>query len=138
MKLLLSRFQKSEESTIGELFVNGKFECYTLEDVERETDEPVKDWKIKGETAIPRGNYTITLDYSLRFRRILPRLLNVPGFSGIRIHPGNKAIHTEGCILVGDGFSFDTLTGSVRAFEKLYKLLIHSYNTNEAITITIR
>lgn len=137
MKLLLKRVQKAEEFTIGELFIDGKFQCYTLEDAERETDEPIAQWKIPGKTAIPRGIYNVILDESIRFRRILPRLLGVPGFTGIRIHPGNTQYDTEGCILVGDGIAYDALTDSRNAFTKLYKRLEIAYNTNEKITITI-
>ena len=90
MELTLTRTDFTNDSTIGELSVNGKFECFTLEDKVR----PVK---IKGMTAIPAGAYEVVINFSERFQRPLPLLLNVPNFDGIRIHAGNTAKDTEGC-----------------------------------------
>ena len=80
----------SEKSTIGKLVVDDTFFCYTLEDKDRYL-ETNPDGKVYGETAIPRGKYQVVIDYSQRFKRELPRLLHVPGFEGVRIHPGNYA-----------------------------------------------
>src|SRR3972149_10690167 len=96
MELLLQRKIFTDKSTIGELFVDGVFECFTLEDVVRD------DEKIKKVTAIPDGIYTVLVTWSPRFKRQLPLLIDVPGFDGIRIHPGNTADDTEGCLLVGE------------------------------------
>lgn len=71
---------------------------YTCEDV-------VRDHKIPGLTAIPAGVYKVEMTYSNRFHRVMPLLLDVPGFTGIRIHAGNSSTDTDGCILVG--FSTD-------------------------------
>jgi hypothetical protein len=116
MELLLKRAPSSGDSTIGELSVNGKFECYTLEDVVR----PVK---ISGLTAIPAGHYEVVITYSARFKRPMPLLLNVPQFEGIRIHVGNEARNTEGCILVGVEKKADRLVSSKKAFDHLFPLL---------------
>ena len=94
MNLLLVRDTFTDKATTGRLYIEDTFECYTLEDVVRED-------KIYGKTAIPEGRYEVVLDMSVRFKKELPRLLNVPNFEGIRIHAGNKAEDTEGCILVG-------------------------------------
>lgn len=101
-ELTLKRYLSNAQCTIGELFdVNG-FICYTLEDIVREVPgEPVSDWKIEHATAIPAGRYQIKITYSMRFQRELPLLFGVPGFSGIRIHAGNTAQDTDGCLLVG-------------------------------------
>jgi hypothetical protein len=75
--------------------------CWTLEDVVREKPGvPVAQWKVKGETAIPLGTYDLIVDFSNHFQKDLPHILNVPGFDGVRIHGGNKAADTEGCLLV--------------------------------------
>ena len=129
MDLELSRTTLSPKSTIGTLSINGQFHCYTLEDVVR----PVKQ---AGITAIPAGKYQIVISYSDRFRKPLPLLLNVPDFTGIRIHPGNWAEDTEGCILVGETFGQDVIKNSVRAFNKLFSLL-SAVAHSEKIYITI-
>ena len=94
MNLVLKRWPSNDVCTHGDLFVGDDFECVTLEDV-------VRDVKIPGETAIPAGSYRIIITYSNRFKRDLILLLDVPNFTGIRIHSGNKAADSEGCILVG-------------------------------------
>ncbi len=114
MKLLLKRIHRTDVSTIGELYVDGVFECYTLEDIER-------DVKIKSETAIPKGTYKIIVTMSNRFKRLLPLLMNVPNFEGVRIHSGNTNHDTEGCILVGQTRSKDFIGKSRKAFDKLFK-----------------
>ena len=117
MDLKLVRKIFTEQSTVGELSVDGKFECFTLEDKVR----PVK---VHGETAIPEGIYEVIINFSPRFKRQLPRLLNVPGFEGILIHPGNKAVDTDGCILVGTTKSKDFVGNSRVAFNALFEKLV--------------
>ena len=95
MRLVLKRIACRKTYTIGKLYVDGVYFCDTLEDPVREGE------KIYGRTAIPAGKYDVLITMSPRFRKMLPLLLNVPGFEGVRIHSGNKADDTEGCILVG-------------------------------------
>jgi hypothetical protein len=116
MNLTLIRKYPGTDCIIGELFVDGKFECYTLEDIER----PVK---IPGVTAIPRGFYEVVITYSERFKKLLPLLLNVPNFDGVRIHTGNVAANTEGCILVGQAKATDSIQQSKLAFDALFPKL---------------
>lgn len=99
MKLKLVRIAKRENYTIGKLYVEGEYFCDTLED--RVRDLSVEK-KIPGETAIPAGKYDLIVSMSPRFKRELPRLLNVPYFDGILIHRGNTEKDTSGCILVGE------------------------------------
>lgn len=113
MLMQLTRKCFTDKSTIGELAVDGEFECYTLEDVVREE-------KIKGETAVPVGTYEIAITFSNKFKKYLPLLMNVPNFEGVRIHPGNRPEDTEGCILVGQTKDDDFVGHSVAAFEKLF------------------
>jgi hypothetical protein len=126
MKITVKRLHKTDTSTIGELLIDGIFECYTLEDVER----PVK---IKSETAIPKGTYKVIINQSNRFKRLLPLLLNVPNFEGVRIHSGNTNHDTEGCILVGRTRGNNYVGQSRKAFDKLFKKMQGAKD----ITITI-
>jgi len=130
MNLKLIRRYPSADCVIGELFVNNVFECYTCEDVER----PVK---IAGVTAIPRGIYEVVITYSERFKKPLPLLLNVPGYEGIRIHPGNTAADTEGCILPGKEKSATSVSQSVAAFTELFEKLQFAVKT-EKIYIEVK
>jgi hypothetical protein len=114
MVITIKRLHKTNNSTIGELLIDGVFECFTLEDKERSV-------KIKGETAIPKGTYKVIIDMSNRFKRLLPLLIAVPNFEGVRIHAGNSNHDTEGCILVGRTRSVDYIGQSRKAFDKLFK-----------------
>src|SRR5687768_14842056 len=114
VELRIRRLEFSEESTMGELSVDGQFECYTLEDKVR----PVK---IMGKTAIPAGRYEVVINFSQRFQKPLPLLLNVPNFEGVRIHPGNTSANTEGCILVGETKEENFIGQSRLAFNRLFK-----------------
>lgn len=103
--------------TAGSLFIDNVWFCYTLED-------KVRDAKIYGETAIPYGTYDVIVTMSARFKKPLPLLLNVPNFSGVRIHSGNTKENTEGCILVGmdngnDGFLGDSRTAMRRLMSEI-------------------
>jgi hypothetical protein len=113
MQLRVLRTTFTNKSTIGELYVDGEFECYTLEDVVR----PVK---IPGMTAISEGIYQVDVTFSARFKRLLPELRDVPNFQGVRIHPGNTDADTEGCILVGQTKARDFIGNSRAAFAKLF------------------
>ena len=102
MELLLNRTKLFDNRTIGQLYIDGDFFCFTLEDKVREIkDRPVSEWKIKGETAIPEGRYPVTLESSPRFGPDTISLHRVPGFSYIRVHSGNTEKDTEGCPIVG-------------------------------------
>ena len=102
MELVLQRTRLNDTHTNGQLYIDGEYFCFTLEDVMREVDgQKVESWKIKGETAIPTGVYKVTLEQSPRFGPETPTLHDVPGFSNIRIHTGNIASDTEGCLIVG-------------------------------------
>jgi hypothetical protein len=102
MEILLTRLKYYPTHTPGQLYINGDFFCFTLEDVNREVEgQPVEKWKIKHETCIPQGRYKVTLEQSGRFGPDTPTINNVPGFSLIRIHSGNTDKDTDGCILLG-------------------------------------
>lgn len=106
-ELLLQRRFFKEDYTIGRLSVDDETFADTLEDKVRDYNKDGDlldegEEKVYGQTAIPYGRYRVVVDYSQRFKRELPRLLSVPHFEGIRIHAGNKAGDTSGCILVGE------------------------------------
>jgi len=113
MEITLHREPSNAQSTLGRLDVDGIFECFTCEDV-------VRSVKIKGETAIPAGCYQVIVTMSNRFKRELPLLLNVPEFEGVRIHTGNTAADTEGCILVGQEIDDMSVLNSRAAFSNLF------------------
>jgi hypothetical protein len=121
MKILLKRIFKGEDYTIGHIYVNGQYFADSLEDT-------VRDVKIKGKTAIPAGKYLILMTYSNRFKKIMPLLIDVPGFEGVRIHSGNTPEDTEGCILVGKNTIKGQLTSSRLYTRMLYDLLKSSEN----------
>jgi hypothetical protein len=132
MILRLVRTDFTDKETIGEIYVNGVFECYSLEDVVRDTGV-----KVAGETAIPYGVYDISITYSPRFGRYLPLLLSVPNYTGVRIHAGNTHKDTEGCILVGTAKGKNSIQNSRVAFAKLYNKMVYATQHGENISITI-
>ena len=96
MQVNVRRTFKGPDYTIGKLYLDGHYLCDTLEDTVRPAGT-----KIAGKTAIPAGTYKVKKTMSPRFKKILPEILNVPGFAGVRIHSGNTAADTEGCLLLG-------------------------------------
>ena len=104
MELFVERTPSQNGDTIGSLFIDGVRFCYTLEDEIREQPGvPVEQWKVAGSTAIPQGHYHVIWTYSNRFKHNTLQVMDVPGFSGIRIHSGITDADTEGCLLVGYG-----------------------------------
>ena len=116
MKLKVMRREFTGISTIGEMLIDGEYFCHTLEDVVREI-------KIPYETAIPYGSYGVIIDWSGRFQKLMPLVLNVPGFSGIRIHCGNTDKDTDGCILLGYTKAKDFVGESRKAFDDFFPRL---------------
>jgi hypothetical protein len=121
MELLLKRDAFTDRSSIGKLYVDGLYECETLEDVTRPVGQ-----RIFGQTAIPLGRYEVRITNSPRFTKLvgypvdLPLLIDVPGYEGIRIHSGNTDEDTEGCILVGKSRGVDVINDSRDAFAALF------------------
>jgi hypothetical protein len=131
VELTLVREPTCDGFTRGELLIDGVHECYTLED-------QVRDVKIPGETAIPAGRYRVVLTHSPRFKKVLPELLKVPGYTGIRIHAGNDASHTEGCILVGQRQGKSAVFESRDAMIELMAALDAAVEGGEQIWIEVR
>ena len=126
MKLKLIRKYKCPNYTIGHLYINNKYFCDTLEDKVRELNS-IED-KIKHKTAIPKGKYKVVVTMSPRFKRLLPLLLNVPFFEGIRIHRGNDENDTSGCIIVGENKIKGKVINSTYYEKKLVELLKNEEN----------
>lgn len=138
MKLQVDRFEFGSSYTIGRLYIDGVYYCYTLEDKMRETSAPVAEWKVFGETAIPQGHYDVILDYSNHFKDTLPHILNVPGYEGVRIHAGNSPEDTEGCILVGMVWPGNgTIGNSKIALRGLLTKFFEVSSRHEQITIDV-
>ena len=134
MEIKLVREVFTETSTIGSLYINGVFECFTLEDKDRKLESGGQ--KVYAKTAIPRGKYNVVNSFSNRFQKYLPEIQNVPQFAGIRIHPGNTADHSEGCILLGSTKAKDFIGNSKVAFAAFFKK-IQAVEKKEKITIEI-
>lgn len=138
MLLEVRREPSANGCTLGSLYVNGEFECFTLEDVVREVPElAVEKWKVDGETAIPSGTFRVIVTMSARFKKLLPLLVNVPGFQGVRIHSGNVAADTEGCILVGSQRGDAALLQSRLAFHALFPKIQAAIARNEQVFVRI-
>lgn len=149
MELTLNRILKTNDYTIGELYVDGAYLCDTIEDRVRSLPETCPNTpkgkaceckeKVYGKTAVPSGTYKVKLGYSNRFKRVLPQILSVPHFLGILIHTGNNNSNTEGCVIVGtwDGKTENWVSNSRVAFNKLMPLLEAATDKKEEITITI-
>lgn len=138
MKLTLIRIANRPTYCIGKLYIDGVYFCDTIEDTDRGLDDSmsvkeVLGRKIKGQTAIPTGTYTVEITYSPKYKRMMPLLLNVKGYSGIRIHSGNTSKDTEGCLLVGKNTKVGMVTDSRNTYQKLYAKM---YN-QKGITIEI-
>lgn len=132
MEITVRREQYRPGSTIGRLFIDGAFECYTLED-------GIRTNKVYGETAIPPGSYPVEINYSPRFKQPLPLLRDVPNFEGIRIHAGNTPAHTLGCILVGRSWQpgAETITASRLAFTPLMTKIADALKRGEKVILRV-
>jgi hypothetical protein len=142
MQLTLIRRPSANGATIGQLYINGKPECFICED---EVRGPAA-VKVFGKTAIPAGTYPVIVNRSERFSRLkgsevqLPLLIGVPGFEGVRIHPGNTAADTEGCLLPGLTIGPDkaSVQSSRIAFGLLFTKIQVALAQHEAVKITIK
>lgn len=140
MDILLERIANRTNYCIGRLYLDGVYFCDTLEDTDRGLDDMMSEEeiisnKIYGQTAIPTGIYKVILNYSPKYKKVMPLLTNVKGYSGIRIHSGNTDKDTLGCILVGENKVIGKLINSRAKYEALYKRICQ---TKGEIKITIR
>jgi hypothetical protein len=139
------RYTDDGETTLGLLYIDDEFYCYTLEDTFREI-------KVQGKTRIPAGTYNVDFikqitPLTLTYRKTRDwfdyhlEIKNVPGFTGVYIHNGGTSADTEGCLLIAHGISANNttkmLTSSRQTFEEFYKLIGHRLRNDYTVTITI-
>lgn len=139
MDIVVTRQPTKDGATLGKMTVDGTWIAYTLENPVREVlGEPVESWKIQNHTAIPRGRFAVVLAMSTHFGRIMPHLMDVPGFAGILIHSGNIPANTEGCILVGQTIVNSTTIGASRAaFASLFSQIEEAINAGQKVWCTV-
>lgn len=146
MEIIITRRWQGTNSTLSTVMVDGKVNQFVLEDTDREFTQQtslteIKKAKVYGKTAIPTGRYQVVITHSNRFKRLLPILLNVPGFAGIRIHPGNRHVNTEGCLLPGKTWwkeDSDFVVGSSRtASDDLQTKISAALKRGEKVWCTI-
>jgi len=143
MELLLTRDTRTLNSTTGKLSVDGVFYCFTLEHTDRGLKSnmdlaEIQARKLYGKTCIPEGRYEVTHSFSGIFNTDMPLLMNVPDYDETRIHPGNTAADTLGCILVGQSRSADMIQNSRLAFAPLWEKMQAAWNNNQQVFITIQ
>lgn len=139
MRLTLVRIANRPTYCIGKLYIDGKYFCDTIEDTDRGLkdempEEEIKKLKVKGETAIPTGIYSVYITWSPKYNKPMPLIENVKGYSGIRIHSGNTAKDTEGCLIVGKNKEVGKVLESRKTYNALFKKL---QQTNSTIIIDI-
>lgn len=153
MKINLKRIYTNNKYTIGHLYVDGTYICDSIEDADRGlkdsmTLEEIRAKKIKDKTAIPTGNYKVTMNViSPKFSKKkyykdfcggrLPRIVGVKGFDGVLIHRGTDENSSSGCLIVGYNKEKGKVLNSKQAFEKLYKMLDSANRNGEKIDIKI-
>ena len=135
MTLLLKRIALRDTYTIGRLYIDGEYFCDTCEDKVRDLS---KEKKVYGETAIPYGTYRVLWTYSPKFKRYMPLVDNVPYFQGIRIHSGNTAKDSAGCILVGENKVKGKVINSRATVNKLYPIIQKACLSKEGCKIIIQ
>lgn len=138
MKMKLIRGKGNAKSVEGKMYIDGVFECYTVEDADRRLENGGV--KIQDKTAIPRGTYKVTWNHSAHFNKDMPQILDVPQFSGVRIHAGNDDGDTEGCLIVGavnEVEGDDWISASKVAVERLYPKIRDAVKAGKAVTLEI-
>lgn len=138
MELELNSPVSVDHATISPLKIDGKYFSDILEDEVREiTGRPVSEWKVPGNTAIPAGRYKIIINMSAKFKKLLPLLIGVPGFEGIRIHSGRDIESTEGCLIPGHKTNDNLVTDSFSIKEKLQAKIQTAIDSGEEVYINI-
>lgn len=137
MYMLLRRETYTDRSTIGNLFINDEWFCYTLEDVDRHLETIGGQGKIYGQTAIPRGIYKVIIDWSDRHGEYMPHIMDVPYFTGIRFDIANTPEELLGCVAVGYSFNVDWVGQSRKAWNALMDRLSVTIGKGEDVWLEV-
>lgn len=142
MRVTLRRIAFKDKYTIGRLYINGVYFCDTIEDKDRglydwQSVEYILEKKIKHETAIPYGMYKLLWSYSSKYKRLMPEITGVKGFSGIRVHSGNTAEHSSGCVLLGYNKKAGMVLDSRKVCKKFDEIVEGYYKKGEPMTFEI-
>ena len=151
MKIKIDRRWPKNTYVVGNWYVSGRKLCNSLEDTDRGLLQSmptgkINQIKIKGATAIPKGTYTVVMSVSPKFKDrvwarkydgLTPEILKVKGFSGVRIHPGNRASDTDGCPLIGDNTAVGRLTNSTKRYYELMEKLMPAWEKGEELILEI-
>ena len=136
MQIIVNRLYRRPTYTIGKLYIDGSYFCDTLEDTVRDI-RPDGTGKIYGKTAIPAGTYRVQMTYSPKFKRKLPLLIDVPNFTGVRIHAGNTAADTDGCVLIGRNRAVGMVLDSRKTEAELTKKITAAIEHGDDVYITL-
>lgn len=136
MKALLDRKWKKDTYTIGRFYIDGEFFSNSMEDRDRGLRQDmnvgeIERIKVYGETAIPTGKYIVTMTYSPKYKRVMPQIMNVPGWTGVRIHSMNTAEDSLGCIGLGNNTKAGWISESRATCKKFEDLLVKAGGTCE-------
>lgn len=137
MRIAVIRHPTRLDRTFGQMWVDDKPACYTLEPPIREVPgQPVNVWKVQFHTALPFGTFDVELRWSPHFKAFMPHVVNVPGFTDVMIHFGDFIQDTEGCTLVGKEIQGVNLVRSIEAFAPLWWEIAKALFTGQVVTIT--
>lgn len=136
MKLQLIRDDFTDVRTLGKLYADGDYIGETCEDRDKHLEDD-KNGKVFGETAIPRGLYKVVVSFSQRFKKPLPEVLDVPGFTGVRIHAGNTAADTHGCPLLGRVRTADGVANCAPVVQRLIEMIESAEDVGEVVTLEV-
>lgn len=142
MRVTLKRIAFKDKYTIGKVYINNKYFSDSIEDKDRglydwQSEEYILEKKIKHETAIPYGMYKLLWTYSPKYRRMLPEICDVKGFSGIRVHSGNTEEDSSGCILLGYNKKLGKVLDSRKVCKKFDEIVEGYYKKGESMTFEI-
>lgn len=142
MLIEVRRYILTKSFTVGHLYIDGQFFCHTLEDMDRELSDDLSEdenlsKKIYGVTAIPIGEYKLTIDYSNKYKKYLPHILNVKAFDGIRFHSLNYAKESLGCVGVGNYNGNGMIINSRKTMNAFQPIIQEAIDSKQDVKVRI-